>query len=323
MSEVVLDGVSKRFGATQAVSDLSLTIEDGAFVVLLGPTGAGKTTTLRLVAGLERPDAGRIRIAGQDVTRASPAQRDVAFVFQQYSLYPHLSVFDNLAFPLRSPARPTPEPTIRQKVNEVAALLRIGDKLDQRVTKLSGGQMQRVAIGRALVRSPSIYLMDEPLSSLDAKLRAELRIELKRIQSELGATILYVTHDQTEAMTMGSQVGVDRKRPAGAGRHAAASLRRSLERLCRRAPGQPADQPGAALRVSGDRDAGERSDGRRCAPSTRISAKPTASGPPAVSPGSSISAIRTICTSIWASMISSPSPIPTPVSVQATKSRSP
>jgi len=208
MSEVALEGVTKRFGATHAVSDLSLTIENGAFVVLLGPTGAGKTTTLRLVAGLERPDTGRIRIAGQDVTRDSPAQRDIAFVFQQYSLYPHLSVFDNLAFPLRSPARPTPEPAIRQKVNEVAMLLRISDKLDQRVTKLSGGQMQRVAIGRALVRSPSIYLMDEPLSSLDAKLRAELRIELKRIQSELGATILYVTHDQTEAMTLGSRVGV-------------------------------------------------------------------------------------------------------------------
>jgi multiple sugar transport system ATP-binding protein len=208
MSEVALEGVSKRFGATHAVSDLSLTIGNGAFVVLLGPTGAGKTTTLRLVAGLERPDAGRIRIAGHDVTRDTPAQRDVAFVFQQYSLYPHLSVYDNLAFPLRSPARPTPEPTIRQKVTEVATRLRISDKLDQRVTKLSGGQMQRVAIGRALVRSPSIYLMDEPLSSLDAKLRAELRIELKRIQSELGATILYVTHDQTEAMTLGSQVGV-------------------------------------------------------------------------------------------------------------------
>lgn len=156
MSEVALDGVSKRFGATHAVSGLSLTIEDGAFVVLLGPTGAGKTTTLRLVAGLERPDGGRIRIAGEDVTRASPAQRDVAFVFQHYSLYPHLSVFDNLAFPLRSPARRAPELTIRQKVNEVATLLRISDKLDQRVTSLSGGQMQRVAIGRALVRSPSI-----------------------------------------------------------------------------------------------------------------------------------------------------------------------
>ncbi len=263
MSEVALDGVSKRFGATHAVSDLSLTIEDGAFVVLLGPTGAGKTTTLRLVAGLERPDAGRIRIAGQDVTRDSPAQRDVAFVFQQYSLYPHLSVFDNLAFPLRSPARPTPEPTIRQKVNEVATLLRISDKLDQRVTKLSGGQMQRVAIGRALVRSPSIYLMDEPLSSLDAKLRAELRIELKRIQSELGATILYVTHDQTEAMTLGSQVGVienGRLVQVGTPRQV---YEDPVEHLCRRAVGQPADQPGAALRFPRDRHAGKRNDGRR------------------------------------------------------------
>src|SRR6202021_2806694 len=179
-----------------------------AFVVCVGPAGAGKTTRLRLVAGLENPDSGRIRIAGQDVTGASPAQRDVAFIFQQYSLYPHLSVFDNLAFPLRSPARRSPEPRIRQRVNEVAALLRISEKLEERVTTLSGGQMQRVAIGRALVRSPSIYLMDERLSSLDAKLRAELRIELKRIQTELGATILYVTHDQTEAMTLGTRVGV-------------------------------------------------------------------------------------------------------------------
>src|ERR1700734_1569682 len=208
MAEVTLEGVSKRFGATSAVCDLSLTVDDGAFVVLLGPTGAGKTTTLRLVAGLENPDAGRIRVAGIDFPSASPAQRDVAFVFQQYSLYPHLSVFDNLAFPLRSPARRSPEPQIRQRVNEVAALLRISEKIDERVTRLSGGQMQRVAIGRALVRSPSIYLMDEPLSSLDAKLRGEMRLELKRIQTDLGATILYVTHDQTEAMTMASRIGV-------------------------------------------------------------------------------------------------------------------
>src|SRR5208337_3047357 len=144
MSEVALDGVSKRFGATHAVSNLSLTVEDGAFVVLLGPTGAGKTTTLRLVAGLERPDAGRIRIAGQDVTRDSPAQRDVAFVFQQYSLYPHLSVFDNLAFPLRAPSRKIPEAEIRKRVRDIAELLRIAGKLDNRATRLSGGEMQRV-----------------------------------------------------------------------------------------------------------------------------------------------------------------------------------
>jgi multiple sugar transport system ATP-binding protein len=208
MAEVRLEGIGKTFGATAAVRDLSLTIGDGEFVVLLGPTGAGKTTTLRLIAGLEQPDAGRVRIGGRDVTRAASAARDVAFVFQQYSLYPHLSVFENLAFPLRSPVRAAPQAEIAAKVREVAGLLRIADKLDSRVTALSGGQMQRVAIGRALVRSPTIYLMDEPLSSLDAKLRADLRVEIKRIQQDLGATILYVTHDQTEAMTLANRVGV-------------------------------------------------------------------------------------------------------------------
>ncbi len=208
MAELILEGVSKRFGAAKAVQDLSLTVEDGGFVVLLGPTGAGKTTVLRMAAGLERPDSGKVRIAGHDVTRAPPAARDVVFVFQQYSLYPHLSVFDNLAFPLRAPRRRMDPEAIRTKVGEVADMLRIGDKLQQRVTRLSGGQMQRVAIGRALVRDPLLHLMDEPLSSLDAKLRGELRVELKRIQRELGATMLYVTHDQTEAMTLASKIGV-------------------------------------------------------------------------------------------------------------------
>lgn len=208
MAEVMLEGVSKRFGDTQAVTDLMLRVGDGEFLVLLGPTGAGKTTTLRLVAGLERPDAGRIHIGGRDMTAQLPAARDVSFVFQQYSLYPHLTVFDNLAFPLRSPARPLPAAQVQARVHEIACLLHIEDKLGNRATQLSGGQMQRVAIGRALVRRPSIYLMDEPLSSLDAKLRAELRVELKRVQRELGATILYVTHDQTEAMTMATHVGV-------------------------------------------------------------------------------------------------------------------
>lgn len=208
MAELVLDGISKQLGATQAVADLSLTVEDGGFVVLLGPTGAGKTTVLRLAAGLERPDTGCVRIAGQDVTRMSPAERDMVFVFQQYSLYPHMTVFDNLAFPLRAPGRGMDLAAIRRRVGEVAELLRIETKLDQKVTRLSGGQMQRVAIGRALVRSPRVHLMDEPLSSLDAKLRSDLRIELKRIQVELGATILYVTHDQTEALTLASKIGV-------------------------------------------------------------------------------------------------------------------
>ena len=208
MAELILDGVGKRFGSIQAVADLRLRVGDGEFLVLLGPTGAGKTTTLRLVAGLEKPDEGRVLLGGRDVTVEPPAVRDTTFVFQQYSLYPHLSVYDNLAFPLRSPARRVSEDRIRTRIDEIARVLHIEDKLRNRATELSGGQMQRVAIGRALVRRPSIYLMDEPLSSLDAKLRAELRVELKRIQRELGATILYVTHDQTEAMTMGTHIGV-------------------------------------------------------------------------------------------------------------------
>jgi multiple sugar transport system ATP-binding protein len=210
MAEVRLDAVTKRFGQVTAVHDLSLTIDDGEFFVLLGPTGTGKTTMLRLVAGLEKPDAGRVWIGGRDMTRAPSAARDVAFVFQQYSLYPHLSVFDNLAFPLRSPVRAVPPAQIHAKVHEVARLLRIDDKLTSRVTALSGGQMQRVAIGRALVRSPNVYLMDEPLSSLDARLRADLRIEIKRIQQDFGTTVLLVTHDQTEAMTLANRVGVMR-----------------------------------------------------------------------------------------------------------------
>lgn len=208
MAEVELRGVGKDFGATRALDAVSMTVPDGAFVVLLGPTGAGKTTTLRLISGLDRPDRGEIRIAGRSVLGETPAQRDVAMVFQQYSLYPHMTVRENLAFPLRSPILRTPEAEIARKVAEVAGVLRIAHKLDNKATALSGGEMQRVAIGRALVRDPAIYLMDEPLSSLDAALRGELRIELKRIQEGLGATMLYVTHDQIEAMTMATHVGV-------------------------------------------------------------------------------------------------------------------
>jgi multiple sugar transport system ATP-binding protein len=208
MAEVALLDLSKSYGAVEAVRNLSLSIANGEFVVLLGPTGAGKTTTLRLIAGLERPDRGNVLIQGRVVTEEVPAARDVAFVFQQYSLYPHLTVYDNLAFPLRSPARRMNEQLVRRRVQQVAELLHIEQKLGNRATALSGGEMQRVAIGRALVREPAVYLMDEPLSSLDAKLRAELRLELKRIQRELGTTILYVTHDQIEAMTMADRIGV-------------------------------------------------------------------------------------------------------------------
>ncbi len=208
MADVALSRATKRFGETVAVDALDLKIADGEFVVLLGPTGAGKTTTLRLVAGLERPDTGSVSIGGRDVTQIAPAARDVTFVFQQYSLYPHLSVYENLAFPLRSPARRVPEAEIKSRIQQVADVLSIASKLENRATKLSGGEMQRVAIGRALVRRPAVYLMDEPLSSLDAKLRADLRLELKHIQHSLGATILYVTHDQIEAMTMANRIGI-------------------------------------------------------------------------------------------------------------------
>jgi multiple sugar transport system ATP-binding protein len=208
MAEVSLHQVTKSFGSEVALDDITMTISDGSFVVLLGPTGAGKTTTLRMISGLDRPDNGDVMINGQSVLDTTPAQRDVAMVFQQYSLYPHLTVRDNLAFPLRSPIHKTSEGEIRRKVAEVAEVLRISGKLDNKATALSGGEMQRVSIGRALVRNPAIYLMDEPLSSLDAKLRADLRVELKSIQANLGATFLYVTHDQIEAMTMATHIGV-------------------------------------------------------------------------------------------------------------------
>jgi multiple sugar transport system ATP-binding protein len=208
MAEVTLHQVTKTFGDTVALDHVSLTIADHSFVVLLGPTGAGKTTTLRMISGLDRPDSGDVRFDGTSVNRLMPAQRNVAMVFQQYSLYPHLSVRENLEFPLKSPLLRMAGDEIAKTVATVAETLQITHKLDNKATELSGGEMQRVSIGRALVRKPNIYLMDEPLSSLDAKLRADLRIELKRIQAHLGATLLYVTHDQIEAMTMATHVGV-------------------------------------------------------------------------------------------------------------------
>ncbi len=208
MADVVLQNVTKKFGETIALDNISLTIPDGSFVVLLGPTGAGKTTLLRMISGLDNPDSGDVLIDGQTVIGNPPAQRNVAMVFQQYSLYPHLTVRQNLEFPLKSPLLKTPQSEIDRIVKSVSEVLQIAHKLDNKATALSGGEMQRVSIGRALVRTPNIFLMDEPLSSLDAKLRADLRIELKSIQSNSGQTLLYVTHDQIEAMTMATHVGV-------------------------------------------------------------------------------------------------------------------
>ena len=208
MSSVRLENINKNFGNINALSNLNLLIKDGEFLVLLGPTGAGKTTTLRIISGLEIPDSGNIFFNEEQVNNVQPAFRDTSYVFQQYSLYPQYSVYDNLAFPLRSPLRKSDKKTIDDRVHEIARLLKIENKLNNKATQLSGGEMQRVSLGRALVRDPNIYLMDEPLSSLDAKLREELRIELKKIQTDLNATILYVTHDQIEATTMADRIGV-------------------------------------------------------------------------------------------------------------------
>jgi multiple sugar transport system ATP-binding protein len=209
MAKVELKNLSKTYDKKiLALEDINLTIEDGQFFVLLGPSGAGKTTTLRCIAGLEKIDSGSILFDNELVTEDQPASRDVSFVFQQFSLYPHYTVYENLAFPLRSPMRKLPEEEIKTKIEDISKMLKISNKLKNKATELSGGEMQRVAIGRALVRKPNIYLMDEPLSSLDAKLRESLRVELKSIQTNLNATILYVTHDQAEATTLADKIGV-------------------------------------------------------------------------------------------------------------------
>jgi len=208
VSDIQLRQITKRFPGVTALKDVSFRVEDGEFFVLLGPTGAGKTTTLRIVAGLETQDEGDVLFDGQVINTTTPADRDVAFVFQQYSLYPTMTVFDNLAFPLRSPMRKTNPTEIKTRVEVAAEKLRITHLLDRKTANLSGGEMQRVSIGRAIVREPRVFLMDEPLSNLDAKLRESLRVELQHLQKTQNSTTLFVTHDQIEALTMADRIGV-------------------------------------------------------------------------------------------------------------------
>jgi sn-glycerol 3-phosphate transport system ATP-binding protein len=205
-AEVTLADVSKRFGGVTALADVSLTVGRGEFCVVVGPSGCGKSTLLRVIAGLEPVSAGSVRIAGRDVTALPPRSRDVAFVFQSYALYPHLSVRDNLEFPLKVRGVGTVER--RRRVAEAAQLLGLGDLLERRPVALSGGQRQRVAMGRALIRRPAVFLFDEPLSNLDARLRERMRVELVELHRSVGTTTVYVTHDQTEAMTLGERVVV-------------------------------------------------------------------------------------------------------------------
>jgi multiple sugar transport system ATP-binding protein len=207
VSRIVLEGITKRYqDGTAAVRSLDLSIADGELMVLVGPSGCGKTTALRMVAGLEEITEGTILVDGQPVNDMEPRDRDIAMVFQSYALYPHLTVRDNMAFSLKY--RKTPKHEIRRRVDEAARILELEELLDRKPRQLSGGQRQRVAMGRAIVRQPRAFLMDEPLSNLDAKLRVQMRAEIAKLQRSLGVTTIYVTHDQTEAMTLGSRVAV-------------------------------------------------------------------------------------------------------------------
>jgi ABC-type sugar transport system ATPase subunit len=206
VAAVSFQRVSKRFGEVEAVRELTLDVADGELLVVVGPSGSGKTTALRMLAGLESVGEGEIRIGDRVVNRVAPRERDIAMVFQDYALYPQMRVYDNLAFGLRR--RGTPKPRVAERVRRAADMLGLEPLLDRRPRELSGGQQQRVALGRALVRDPQVFLMDEPLSNLDAQLRAQTRGDIKRLQQEVGTTTVYVTHDQVEAMTMGDRIAV-------------------------------------------------------------------------------------------------------------------
>jgi sn-glycerol 3-phosphate transport system ATP-binding protein len=206
MATLSLSAVKKQFGQTQVLHGIDLEVSDGEMIVVVGASGCGKSTLLRIVAGLESPTSGTVRIDGRDVTQLEPADRDIAMVFQNYALYPHMSVFDNMAYGLKIRGMKAPE--IKRRVGEAAEMLEISALLDRKPRQLSGGQRQRVAMGRAVVREPKLFLFDEPLSNLDAKLRVQMRAEIRRLQKRLGVTSLFVTHDQVEAMTLGDRLVV-------------------------------------------------------------------------------------------------------------------
>ena len=241
MTAVRLEGLTKRFAAVAAVDSVDLTIESGEFVVLVGPSGSGKTTCLRMVAGLEAVTAGSIFIGDHDVARVHAKDRDVAMVFQSYALYPHMSVADNMGFALK--LRKIPRDEIDRRIREVATILGIVEELPRKPKTLSGGQQQRVALGRAIVRDPAVFLFDEPLSNLDAKLRMAMRGELIKLHHRLSATMIYVTHDQTEAMTMGDRIVVMNEGRIQAERHTARRLRQSRQHIRRGLHRQPGDEP--------------------------------------------------------------------------------
>ena len=246
-----------------ALNGLNLTVSDGEFLILVGPSGCGKSTALRLLAGLDKPTSGEIRIGGTVVNGLAPGQRDIAMVFQNYALYPHMTVYRNLAYGLRQ--RRTPRAEIERRVRETADLLEIDELLDRKPGQLSGGQRQRVAMGRALVRKPQAFLLDEPLSNLDAKLRNQVRGDLKRLHRELPVTSIYVTHDQVEAMTLGDRLCVMSERRSAADRNHRRHLQPSGQHVRRRVHGQPADEPDS---------------GRSSAPGSCTSAAPSVTAVP-------------------------------------------
>ena len=238
MGRIVLDKLGKRFGVVEALRDLNLEIADAELIALLGPSGCGKTTTLLMLAGIYKPTSGQILFDGVAVNDLPPQDRHIGMVFQSYALYPHMTVFDNIAFPLRLLRRPVDE--IQRRVLEAAALVQIEALMDRRPSQLSGGQQQRTALARALVKQPTLLLLDEPLSNLDAKLRVLMRAEIKHLQRRLGITTILVTHDQVEAMTMADRIAAGRPTPAGG--HPRRPLLPPRQHLRRGIHRQPADE---------------------------------------------------------------------------------